>query len=125
MKETILFKVPGHASSQPVVILGRMTAGSQCSTSFCSVLSRTLCSVWNWMKCNCAPRSVFNALFSVKASYAVGAIVITLMVIHNIVMPSADAAAHAVGIDFLCASPWAIVWAFRFSRMLEKEGGEV
>lgn len=125
MKETILFKVPGHASSQPVVILGRMTAGSQCSTSFGSVLSHTLCSVWNWMKCKCTPRRIFSALFSAKASTAVAVIAITLMWVHNIVMPSADAAAHAVGIDFLCASPWAIVWAFRFSRMLEKEGGEV
>lgn len=126
MQQSILFKVPGKASTSPVVILSALNIERSYRNSTRTAISRTLSKVALWVKCNCTPRRIVRALFSAKASTAVACICVAAVWWHNITIDNTIAAQEAVGFDCLMALPWGFVWAIRASRMsLPEEGGEL
>lgn len=126
MQQSILFKAPGRSSKRPLVILtGPMFLGEY-STPISQRLSRALSSAWQWTRCNCTPLRIVRSLFSAKVSMAVAVIVTAAMWWFNITVDNTIEAQSRVGYVALCAMPWAIVWAFRASRMPmpeDEEGG--
>lgn len=146
MQQTILFKVPGKPSTRPLVILTGLDIEASStkslryaknSTTPVSVrLSRALSSAWSsslatlrsakkWTRCNCTPVRIVRAVFSAKVSTAVAIIAGAAMWWHDLTIADTIEAQRAVGLDGLLAMPWAIVWAFRASRMpMPEEGGE-
>ena len=108
-----------------VVILTGPALGVKYSTPLSVRISRALSLVWKWVRCNCTPRHIFRALFSVKVSAVVAVVCLAAMWWHNISIDNTLDAQSAVGFDCLCAMPWGIVWAIRAARMpMPEEGGE-
>lgn len=125
MQQTILFKVSGKPSTRPLVILTGPSFETQYSTPVSVRLSRALSRAWRWTRCNCTPVRIVRALFSSKVSTAVAIIAGAAMWWHDITIVDTIEAQRAVGLDGLLAMPWAIVWAYRASRMpLPEEGGK-
>lgn len=125
MNQTVLFKVPGKPSTSPVVILTGPALGAKYSTPVSVRLSRALSMAWRWIRCNCTPRRIVGALFSARVSTVVAVVCIAAMWWHNITVSNTIEAQEAAGLDCLLAMPWAIVWAFRATRMsMQEKGGE-
>ena len=136
MQQTILFKVPGKPSTRPLVILTGLDIEAKSTTPVSVRLSRALSSAWSsslatlrsakkWTRCNCTPVRIVRAVFSAKVSTAVAIIAGAAMWWHDLTIADTIEAQRAVGLDGLLAMPWAIVWAFRASRMpMPEEGGE-
>lgn len=125
MQTSILFKVPGKPSTRPLVILTGPAIEAQSSTPISVRLSRALSSAWKWTRCNCTPRRIVSAMFSAKVSTAVAIVVVAAMYWHNLTIDNTIEAQEAVAFDCFLGMPWAIVWAFRASRMpMPEKGGE-
>lgn len=125
MQQSILFKVPGKPSNSPLVILTGPSICARYSAPVSVRLSRALSMAWRWTRCNCTPRRIVSALFSAKVSTVVAVICVCAMWWHNFSLDNTIEAQEAVGLDCLYAMPWAIVWAFRATRMpMPEEGGE-
>lgn len=134
MQQSILFKVRGKSSTRPIVILTGPALDARYSTPVSVHLSRALSMAWSsslatlrsakkWTRCNCTPRRIVRALFSAKVSTVVAVVCIAAMWWHNITVSNTIEAQEAVGFDCLLAMPWAIVWAFRATRMQMPEKG--
>lgn len=125
MNQTVLFKVSGRSSKSPVVILTGPSISAEYSTPVRQRISRALSMAWRWTRCNCTPLDILRSLFCAKVSMAVAVVVVAAMWWHNITIKDTITAQEAVGFDALCGIPWAVVWAFRASRMpMPDEGGE-
>lgn len=125
MQQTILFKASGRRTNRPLVILTGPMFPGEYSIPVRQRLSRALSSAWRWTRCNCTPLNILRALFCAKVSMAVATVVVSAMWWHNITIADTLAAQKAVGIDGLLGMPWAVVWAFRASRMpMPEEGGD-
>lgn len=125
MQQSILFKASGRRSNRPLVILTGPMFPGEYSTLVLQRISRALSMAWQWTRCNCTPLNILRAMFCARVSMAVAVVVVAAMWWHNITIADTLAAQKAVGTDCLYGMPWAIVWAFRASRMpLPKEGGE-
>lgn len=124
MQQSILFKVPGKPSNSPIVILTGPAIGALYSTPARVRLSRALSVACKWLRCNCTPRNIAQALFSAKVSTVVAVVCLAAMWWHNVAIDNTIEAQEAVGLDCLLTMPWAIVWAFRAARMpMPEEGG--
>lgn len=128
MQQTILFKVQGKPSTSPVVILSALDLAAGSKTNYLRTVSKTLSRALSmtaaWVKCNCTPVRIVRALFSARVSTVVAVVCIAAMWWHNITVSNTIEAQEAVGFDCLLAMPWAIVWAFRATRMpMPEEGG--
>lgn len=127
MQQSILFKAPGRRSNRPIVILTGPMFPGEYSTPVRQRLSRALSSAWQWTRCNCTPLRIVRVLFSAKVSLAVAIVATAAMWWFNITVDNTLEAQSRVGYAALCVMPWAIVWAFRASRMPmpeDEEGGE-
>lgn len=110
---------------KPLVILHSIDLSAKSQTSLNLRLSRTLSKAWHWMRCNCTLRRIVSALFSAKVSMAVAVVTVAAMWWHILTIVDNIAAGEAVATDCLIGMPWAIVWAFRASRMpMPEKGGE-
>lgn len=110
---------------KPLVILTGPALAAKFSTPITVRLSRALSAAWRWTRSNCTPRRIVRTVFSAKFSAAVAIIACAAIWWHNISIANTIEAQRAVTFDCLLAMPWAIVWAFRASRMpMPEEGGE-
>lgn len=118
------FTLSAARRRKPLVILSSLNIETKYSTSLS--VSSALSKAGAWLKCNCTPRRIIRAIFSAKASTAVACVCVAAMWWHVASIADADASQRAVGFDALLAMPWALVWAFRATRMsLSQEGGEL
>lgn len=112
MQQTILIKVPGQPSISPDFLFNGHTLSAKYSTSG-AALSRALSLAWSKLRCACAPRRIFRALFSENVSLCVAALAAGAMWWHIATLPGGIPMQEAIATDCLLALPWGAVAAIR------------
>lgn len=102
--------------SNPIIILTGPAIGANLVTA-----SEPRRRHFSWRK---ALRVLWRLAFCQKISMAVMFVLVAVMWWHNLTIADTITAQEAVAWDCIYASPWAIVWAVRFTLDDFKKGGQ-